>query len=124
MLWYLSKVPVNPHSFLHGLFAVVETRLDLVFAGVSQTAVVIVYVGLDAANVQLTSRSIISVLKIISIKIQIGTTGTNNIFDYHLTCDNQSSTIFSSFTYLGSVVVAVKGDRCVTWHWTLVQAQV
>lgn len=60
---YLTKVPVNPHSFLHSFFAVVETRHGFFVADIGHTAVVVIYVGLDTANVELTSGSIESVLK-------------------------------------------------------------
>ncbi len=61
--WYLSEVPVNPHSFLQRLFAVVKARLSLCFADISYTAVVIVLVGLDATNVELTICTIVNNLK-------------------------------------------------------------
>lgn len=76
MLQYLSEVPVNAHSFLHGLFAFVEARLCVVVVvNVSYTAVVVVFVGFDAPNVQLTGSSKISVLT--TKRYRLGTTGIN-----------------------------------------------
>lgn len=63
-LQYLSKVPVNPHSFLHSFFAVVETRHGFFVADIGYAAIVVIFVGLDAAKVELTSPSIESLLKI------------------------------------------------------------
>ena len=60
---YLSEVPVNSHSFLDSLFAVEKTRLGFIFAHYTYAAVVTVFVGLDAADVELTIRTVISVLK-------------------------------------------------------------
>lgn len=63
ILQYLTKVPVDPHSFLNGFFAVVETRHSFFVADIGDTAVVVVFVGLDAADVELTRSSIESVLQ-------------------------------------------------------------
>lgn len=63
VLQYLTKVPVNPHSFLHSFFTVVETRHGFFVADIGYAAVVVIFVGLDAANVELTSGSIESVLE-------------------------------------------------------------
>lgn len=63
IMQYLTKVPVNPHSFLHGFFAVVESRYGFFVADIGYTAVVVVFVGLDATDVQLTITSIVSDLK-------------------------------------------------------------
>lgn len=60
---YLCEVPVNPHAFLHGLSAVVKARLGFLRADISYTAVVVVFVGLYASNVKLTSTSVIGVLQ-------------------------------------------------------------
>lgn len=60
---YLGEVPVDPHAFLCGLFAVVQARLSFCGAGVGYTAVVVVFVGLNATDVELASASVISKLQ-------------------------------------------------------------
>lgn len=78
LLPYLSEVPVDAHPFLHGLFAVVEARLAFFLAGISQAAVVVVLVRLDAADVELTTRTIVSELQVVK------SARKEQMFDYYL----------------------------------------
>lgn len=54
---------MDPHAFPQGLCAAVQAGLRFCGAAVGQTAVVVVFVGLDAADVELASASVISKLR-------------------------------------------------------------
>ena len=119
MLLYLSEVPVNPHSFLHSLSAVEKTRLGFIFADNSYAAVVTVFVGLDAADVELTSRVVISVLKYKRKHLPtiFGTTGKS----YQLTFQRRYCTVYhyttlnlsTTFIHLPEVHRSSNGRRWV-----------
>lgn len=69
--WYLSEVPVDPQAFPRGLFAVVQAGLRTRRSLVGQTAVVVVFVGLDAADVELAGASVISELRRVKAPVRL-----------------------------------------------------